>query len=458
MAQQDNDQLASRISVEEDPASLEQRLLKLRRESGEAIARGDYTLAKSLHDNIKALEQQAPADPTSLESAVASTAPESSFNDPKFLTVKPAARSRTPAQIEAEKQDALLRGVPGEGQPEAPITKTDLEPEPPPALPPALTETPTTTATSVSRTTRMSGTDGSSKRESMPSAPAIPDPPTYIPAEVSDLQAELRKAKDEYAKSKDNLAFREAIERIANGIGQMAAGLYGRNTGVDMSGVKFTNSDWDAKRRAESDDYKTLIGDVESRRRERITEANESNRVRSDNWKSSVSAAAEARRQTETERHNRETEAQNRERNAILESQSLAKAVEQMTKLTGKQSAAEQKALDEGVKRITDGLTKHLKDADDDVKQNYVKTVLTGPGFNLSPEAANAAVTQNGWLWGEDYDESKVYQSLQLIQSGRKLGSPPPGAVWAYDPKSGWGALDQSLIPTAIESKWLVLP
>lgn len=58
---------------------------------------------------------------------------------------------------------------------------------------------------------------------------------------------ELAEAKEMYARTKDEIAQKKIWEALLNGIGALATAWYGRNTGLDLSGVKFSPSDWDSK-------------------------------------------------------------------------------------------------------------------------------------------------------------------------------------------------------------------
>ena len=55
---------------------------------------------------------------------------------------------------------------------------------------------------------------------------------------------EIASAKEVYNKTKDEVARKRLWEGIAASLANIAAGLYGMQTGVDLSGVKFEPSDW----------------------------------------------------------------------------------------------------------------------------------------------------------------------------------------------------------------------
>jgi hypothetical protein len=58
---------------------------------------------------------------------------------------------------------------------------------------------------------------------------------------------ELAEAKETYARTKDEVAQKRIWEALINGVAALATAWYGSNTGLDLSGVKFSPSDWDSK-------------------------------------------------------------------------------------------------------------------------------------------------------------------------------------------------------------------
>jgi len=62
-----------------------------------------------------------------------------------------------------------------------------------------------------------------------------------------EYKKSLAQAYDTYQKTKDQQASAALWESIINGIGHLAAGIIGGKEGLDLSGVKFDKTDWDAK-------------------------------------------------------------------------------------------------------------------------------------------------------------------------------------------------------------------
>lgn len=62
------------------------------------------------------------------------------------------------------------------------------------------------------------------------------------------LRSELARAQAAYASEKDSTAAREMWDGIIKGVGLLAAGAIGQNTGLNLQGVKFSDKDWGAER------------------------------------------------------------------------------------------------------------------------------------------------------------------------------------------------------------------
>lgn len=110
-----------------------------------------------------------------------------------------------------------------------------------------------------------------------PDTPASLEAPAWETPRIQDLQDELAEAKLRYVQNNDRLELREAIEKIAQGIGRFAAGWYGNKTNTDLSGVKFTSSDWDKKRERLDNQQAQIEADITRRRAERQGEADRRN-------------------------------------------------------------------------------------------------------------------------------------------------------------------------------------
>jgi len=94
---------------------------------------------------------------------------------------------------------------------------------------------------------------------------AVPTDPvaTAFKKEVDDSTDKFNRVKEKalaaYASSKDSVAQKALWEGLINGFGMIAAGVYGLNTGRDMSGVKFSVTDWDKKLKAAREELNSAI-------------------------------------------------------------------------------------------------------------------------------------------------------------------------------------------------------
>jgi hypothetical protein len=57
----------------------------------------------------------------------------------------------------------------------------------------------------------------------------------------------IGEAKDRYQKTRDKMASNKLWESIIHGLGHLFAGVVGHNTGLDLGGVEFNKTDWDAE-------------------------------------------------------------------------------------------------------------------------------------------------------------------------------------------------------------------
>lgn len=65
-----------------------------------------------------------------------------------------------------------------------------------------------------------------------------------------DFKTALGKAQDAYERTKDSNASKALWEGIIQGLGHLAAGVYGLRTGLNLGGLKFDKTDWDKKQQA----------------------------------------------------------------------------------------------------------------------------------------------------------------------------------------------------------------
>jgi hypothetical protein len=64
-----------------------------------------------------------------------------------------------------------------------------------------------------------------------------------------DFKKTLGKAQAAYERTKDTNAAKALYEGIIQGVGHIAAGVYGLRTGLNLGGLQFSKTDWDAKQK-----------------------------------------------------------------------------------------------------------------------------------------------------------------------------------------------------------------
>lgn len=94
----------------------------------------------------------------------------------------------------------------------------------------------------------------------MPGAETAQEGRQIMKAAQDDLVAATNRLVDEYRGERDSLKQREIWEGIIQSVGLIAAGAYGLHNGVDMSGVKFSPTDWVAQQESLRRSHDTLMG------------------------------------------------------------------------------------------------------------------------------------------------------------------------------------------------------
>lgn len=87
----------------------------------------------------------------------------------------------------------------------------------------------------------------------------LPDQSGDYAAVKDQLAKDINAANELYEQTKDQTASRELWDSIIQGVGHIAAGVYGQKTGLDLSGVKFNQTDWDKKRDLAQSELRTAI-------------------------------------------------------------------------------------------------------------------------------------------------------------------------------------------------------
>ena len=74
-----------------------------------------------------------------------------------------------------------------------------------------------------------------------------------------DFKNELARAQTAYEQTKNSDAAKALYEGIIRGIGHLAAGVYGLRTGLNLGGMQFDKTDWEAKQRANREELQQAI-------------------------------------------------------------------------------------------------------------------------------------------------------------------------------------------------------
>lgn len=80
---------------------------------------------------------------------------------------------------------------------------------------------------------------------------------------LSELSEQLKIAEAKYEKDKDRTAWSEVAEKLGFAFAQIGAGLHGLNTGVDVTGVKFNPTNWEARYDRSLAELKNSTGNIQ---------------------------------------------------------------------------------------------------------------------------------------------------------------------------------------------------
>jgi GH24 family phage-related lysozyme (muramidase) len=115
----------------------------------------------------------------------------------------------------------------------------------------------------------------------------------------SEIKAKTKTLQDLFTEGKKNLEQRELAERVGQALTQLGAGLYGRSTGTDMSGLKFQPSNWDKKMDSLIAEFRerNRQAEVKLRREEATKKASEKSRIKGQKEQLTAETAAGKERQ-----------------------------------------------------------------------------------------------------------------------------------------------------------------
>lgn len=88
-----------------------------------------------------------------------------------------------------------------------------------------------------------------------PEAPDMSEEDAALAEQLARMQNEMKIIAAEYKATKDQQAKQQLWEGLISGLGAIASGMYGLKHGIDMSGVKFDRTNWDAKAAAAREDW-----------------------------------------------------------------------------------------------------------------------------------------------------------------------------------------------------------
>lgn len=192
-----------------------------------------------------------------------------------------------------------------------------------------------------------------------------------------DRIAELRSLSQQ---AEDRLAKGELIETLSNAITQFAAAMYGNKHGVDMSGLKFNKTDWDAKIDRSIAKFRDQIKSIEQEQvgAERSAEREQDVAFRKEGLKAQL---AEAARRAKDQEKGRELQARGLDiSEGKIQGAQQAKAAEQQQKMS---------------KQIDAILAAPEDKKDDDQKAKELSLLL---GREITPE--QVATKDPGWFLG----------------------------------------------------------
>jgi len=262
--------------------------------------------------------------------------------------------------------------------------------------------------------------------------------PTSI-GEDPSFNQQLSEIRNEFRAAKDNMEKREIGHTLAEALTQLGAGYAGLKTGTDMSGIKFKQTDFDAKYRLLLDEFKTNLADLDSRRvddrqrREKAAELGvtqtkmaredikDSNKIKLDTYKAELDAwqaGQKAQHDAATLEYYKATAAA-KDANADEATKQRADQKFQEAKAKASQSAA---------KFMAD------KKSDPKAKAASIGMVLTPLGVPAA--AIDDALFEPGMLWGtnardETEASAKINTLLESLQPPSAGGGPQPVKVKA---------------------------
>jgi hypothetical protein len=144
-----------------------------------------------------------------------------------------------------------------------------------------------------------------------------------------EYKKSLAQAYDTYQKTKDQQASAALWESIINGVGHLAAGVIGGKEGLDLSGVKFDKTDWDAKATqnlaelrsavSQARDVRIMSGDVLDRNYKRsLDQLQQNEKIRDRAFDVAITNAKLAKEAEETTAKRQQDFFDNKYKNATL--------------------------------------------------------------------------------------------------------------------------------------------
>jgi len=136
-----------------------------------------------------------------------------------------------------------------------------------------------------------------------PEAPDMTEEDSALAEQLGRMQNEMKIVAAEYKATKDQQAKQQLWEGLVSGLAAIASGMYGLKHGIDMSGVKFDRTNWDAKAAAAREDW--IAGRMAAEKDYELSKSiiDQKRKGKLDNWeinqKLYENAAREAQRRDE---------------------------------------------------------------------------------------------------------------------------------------------------------------
>jgi hypothetical protein len=275
---------------------------------------------------------------------------------------------------------------------------------------------------------------------------AAPSEDNELSAALKDYNALVNVAMDEYKKEKSSLKQRELWEGIINGVGMIAAGMYGLKTGTDMGGVKLSPTDWAAKIQGARAELSSSLGQAGRTFSIRKGIGEEVNRRNQQLWNRGFQEAREKRL----------AEQYSEEMGSKI-AQAAAKTKQADNKANEKASAAQTKEVKSLEKDINKSIEKYANPkATDEQKELYMKQIQSLNEKYKAITGKDMASTEKVPKWFGLSDRNPTPTEM-LGGGGEGMDSPPPsdnGDVMMTSPDGKQYKIPAANVQKALQGGW----